>query len=224
MTALNKTSSLKALIDRGIKVGTILDVGVHIGTPELINLFPHNKHVLFEPVKEFVTNIQATYSALDFELHNVAISDTDGDVGLALSAPAGGASPTHSAVTPDPPGEPGRTVARRRLDTLTAAHNWLPPYFLKIDVDGHEMAVLNGAAETLSLTSIVMIEVQKYELAKRIGYLNEAGFELYDLVEPCYYDESFWQCDAILIKKETQRSYFHQLGSSFDRALYRVAH
>ena len=222
MTKLTKISSLTALIDRGIEIHTILDVGVQYGTPELISVFHNKKHILFEPVSEFRENFCANYEALDYELHSVAISDTDGDVNLCLSAPAGGASPTHSAVRPELQRGSGRTVARRRLDRLFANNSWSPPYFLKIDVDGHEMAVLRGAAEVLLHTSILMIEVQKTELAKRIAFLNDAGFELFDLVERCYYDNSFWQCDAIMIKTELQRLYFRQLGASFDRSLYKV--
>jgi FkbM family methyltransferase len=217
-----KKSSLKLLKERGINVGNILDIGVHLGTPELIELYPEKKHILFEPVAEFTDGIRQTYKAIDYELHNAAISDTDGDVGLILSAPAGGNTPTHSVVTPIALDEQMRTVAKRRLDTLANASSWTPPYFLKIDVDGHEMAVLSGATETLSHTSIIMIEAQKCRLARLIGCLNDSGFELYDLVEPCYYDGSFWQCDAILIRKEIHRAHFRELGVTYDPSLYKV--
>lgn len=218
-----KVSSLRMLNERGIKVGCILDVGVHLGTPELIEIYPSKKHILFEPVAEFTDGIQQTYKDIEYELHNTAISDTDGDVGLVLSAPAGGSTPTHSAITSTVLDDQRSTVTSRRLDTLANANNWAPPYFLKIDVDGHEMAVLKGASETLSKTSIVMIEVQKYRLASLIWHLNDAGFELYDLVEPCYYDNSFWQCDAILIRKSIHQSHFRELGVTFDPSLYKVA-
>ena len=48
-----KNQALRVLSNRGIRIGTVLDVGVLTGTAELMAHFPQALHMLFEPVVEF---------------------------------------------------------------------------------------------------------------------------------------------------------------------------
>ena len=96
-----------------------------------------------------------------------------------------------------------------------------PPYFLKVDIDGHEMKVLHGAAETLKQTSVVMIEAQGGALVERVGYLIDVGFRLFDLTR------------AVLLRQQPlavrcgagppgypRRAIFADLNENFDPAKY----
>ena len=50
--------------------------------------------------------------------------------------------------------------------------------------------------------------------------MEKQGFVLFDLAAPCYYDDSFWQCDAIFIRSEVQRRYFKQMEQRFEPTAY----
>ena len=113
-----------------------------------------------------------------------------------------------------------RIVTGTRLDTFTKANALVKPYLVKIDVDGNEMKILSGATETLKDASIVIIETPKGEFSEHIAFLEKQGFVLFDLVAPCYYDDSFWQCDSIFIRSELQRRHFKQLEQRFDPTAY----
>ena len=50
--------------------------------------------------------------------------------------------------------------------------------------------------------------------------LRNAGFQVFDLVEPCYYDGSLWQVDVILLRGDLHRKFFRDIGKDFDPARY----
>lgn len=223
MRSPDKHQSLRVLRDRGVPVETIIDVGVLYGTPELIETYPDKLHVLFEPVAEFNRAIEARYASIPHVLENLAVSDADGETRLELRSIIPGMDISHSNIARSDAVEDGRryrTVPMTTLDSYFAARPQPGPFFFKLDVDGFEMPILQGARETLRNSSVVMVETPKHQFVERIRFVEAAGFELYDLAEPCYYDSSFWQCDAIFLRRDVHRQYFAQLMSNFDPAKY----
>jgi FkbM family methyltransferase len=218
-----KDQALRVLGNRGIRIGTVLDVGVMTGTPELKAHFPGAFHLLFEPVAEFNPAIERAYAGVRHEIANVAISDRTGETMLALESvlDVPGLEYSHSHVTAQAvAGKDHRTVAMTRLDDFLAGRDLPEPYFLKIDIDGHELAAIAGATETLRKCAAVMIEAQIAELPQRISAIADQGFVLFDLAEPCYYDNALWQCDAILLREDIHQRHFAQLQTNFDAKKY----
>jgi len=218
-----KHQALRVLQNRGVTIGTVLDVGVLTGTPELVQHFPNVLHVLFEPVVEFNTSIEQNYRDVPHEIANVAVSDSTGQTLLELFQLVNvqGHEFSHSQVTTEA-NENGiqRMVPKVTLDEFLSGKNYPKPYLLKIDIDGHELAALAGATQTLEQTAVVIIEAQISELPQRIAAIISQGFVLFDLVEPCYYDNSLWQCDAILIRADLHELHFAQLHVGFDATKY----
>lgn len=218
-----KAQALRVLVNRGIRIGTVLDVGVLDGTPELKAHFPHALHLLFEPVAEFIPAIERNYQDVRHEIANVAVSDRTGETMLTLESVVDvpGMEFSHSHVSAEAvAGKTQRTVPMTRLDDFLAGRDLPEPYFLKIDIDGHELEALAGATETLKKCAAVMIEAQVAELPQRIAAIADQGFTLFDLAEPCYYDNALWQCDAILLRDDVHRRHFAQFDANFDAAKY----
>ncbi len=220
-----KNQALRILTNRGIRIGTVLDVGVLTGTPELIAHFPQALHMLFEPVVEFNPQIEQAYSRLAHEIVNAAISDVTGETLLEMyhvvDVPGHGFS--HSNVTSQPTaGRAHRTVPGTTLDDFLRDRELPEPYLLKIDIDGHELAAIAGAAETLKKCAVVIVEATIHELPQRISAITAHGFTLFDLAEPCYYDNALWQCDAMLLRDELHKRHFAQIGVNFDHAKYTI--
>ena len=82
--------------------------------------------------------------------------------------------------------------------------------------------MLAGAVETLKRTSIVMIEVTVHTMMPRLQRLMDAGFQLFDLTEPAYYDDSLWQCDAVFVRGDLYAGHFEALSERLDMAKYSV--
>ena len=211
------------LRNRGIQIGTVLDVGVLTGTAELMAHFPQALHILFEPVVEFNPEIARNYSRVAHEIVNVAVSDSTGEATLEtyrlIDIP--GYDLSHSNVTAEPTeGRTHRIVPKTTLDDFLKDRELPEPYLLKIDIDGHELAAIAGAAETLKKCAMVMVEVTIDELPERIAAIAAHGFTLFDLAEPCYYDNALYNCDAILLRNDVHKRHFAQFDDDFDYAKY----
>lgn len=203
--------ALRVLVGYGVPVATILDVGVLNGTRPLIQTFRDVPHHLFEPVPAHVPNIQKNYARLDYTLHEVALSDGDGEAFLACTSVRDDGRITHAQVEDAPisaDDRPGlvscEPIRRARLDTLVAEHGPAAPFLLKVDVDGHELAVLDGAEATLKQTSIVVIEAPLTrtgisQFFARSNYLMARDFQLVDIVDLAYYDGVLWQVDLVFV-------------------------
>lgn len=224
MRSPSKLSALSTIRQRGVPIKTILDVGVLDGTPELIQAFPDLTHVLFEPVREFNDRIHERYAGVSHVLANVAVSNTTGSTALAVTSAIAGVDITHSSMIESGVAGPWteREVPMTTLDDFLTDADFAEPYLLKIDIDGHELRVLEGAARSLQHCSVVMIETPVHELTKRVSVLERAGFFLFDFVEPCYYDDALWQYDTLMIRADLRETYFSDINKDFSINKYHV--
>jgi FkbM family methyltransferase len=124
-----------------------------------------------------------------WEVRKVAVGNESGQVALNVARNSTSSSlltvnELHLDAEPTSRTARVEMVSVKRLDEVEAEHeSLLPPYFLKIDVQGNELAVLDGARATLSRTSAVRVETslrQLYESAPTIESvlhrLDEEGF------------------------------------------------
>lgn len=139
---------LEAVADR-VKPGTFIDAGAHLGN-HTVYLALHTAHeviLAFEPWPEnYALLLANTYRLSRVRPYPYALSDRHGTVRLLEDANRG-----HVRV--DPAGR--QTAMAIRLDSLMLDDVTL----LKIDVEGHEPAVLRGAQRTIeSCRPLVLIE------------------------------------------------------------------
>jgi FkbM family methyltransferase len=200
-----KLEALKKLRAMNVPVGSVIDVGVNAATAELIEAYGDRRHLLIEPIAEWNERIKINYQGRvpAFEVLNVAVSDSDGVAQMKLASVIPGTPISHSNIVRGKAGGGDvREVPAARLSTLVAERTLPKPYLLKIDVDGAEMLVLEGARDMLADCSIVVIEVKPENLFERGGFLDKAGFELFDIVDPCYYDDRFRQADLVFLNRK----------------------
>ena len=198
----SKYSVLQQIQDMRIPVKSIIDVGIHFQTRDLMTAFPAQKHYLFEPVADHYDKIEQNYqdAAIDYELNKVAVSNQDGFADLAVSSIRGTGEVTHSSLTgAENRDQEVRRVPTVKLDTFVAEDAPAAPYLIKIDVDGAEEMVLQGAPKALEDCSILIVEAAVSAVAKRIEMAVSAGFVLLDVVDICYNQGCLWQVDLVFI-------------------------
>jgi FkbM family methyltransferase len=142
-----------------------LDVGAHIGlwSRDLAQAFAQ-VHA-FEPLADFRACFLRNVTATNVRLHGFALGRAAGRATMRVAADNSGAS--HIAAVGD--GE----VEVRPLDALA-----LPVIdYLKIDVEGFELYVLEGARETLRRCRPVIVLEQKAHSATHFGVEQYAAVE-----------------------------------------------
>ncbi len=198
----SKISLLQQLRDAEFPIECVLDVGIHFGTYELMAAFPEKKHYLFEPIEEHFDSIEKVYSdaKIDYELNKVAVSNADGTAQLTVSTVMQGQDVTHARFAQgEAPTETLRTVPTLKLDTFVVEQAPAAPFLLKIDVDGAEEMILEGAQEALKQCSVLILESPRDRLFERMQLAMAAGFELLEIIDLCYYSGYLVQVDLVFI-------------------------
>jgi FkbM family methyltransferase len=198
-----KTQSLKALATIMPPPQTILDVGVLTGTYELVQAFPRAHHVLFEPVKEHHASITANYTKwkVKYSLIPCAVSSQCGHVNLKTWSVYPGQGISHARMSTDstPSSDSTAAVQMITLDSFAGSQALPGPFLLKVDIDGLEHKVLEGAKQTLEQCSAVVVEARPANFDAIVTMMARIKFKLFDIVDFCYYNNKLAQFDLCFI-------------------------
>jgi FkbM family methyltransferase len=145
---------------------TVIDIGGSHGqfAKEIFRLFPGATVYSFEPIPECYEELLAL-SQTHPELHamQLALSDHEGKRDFHVSRFRDSSSfqemlPAHLEAWPHTGLETRITVEMARLDTVAQGLTLKPPVLAKLDIQGHELAAIEGGRETLSRCQRVMVE------------------------------------------------------------------
>jgi FkbM family methyltransferase len=161
----------------------VYDIGANIGETCLVFSRQCSAVYAFEP--DPVTNARLKEHLLRNEANNVkafelAIGNANHSVSLVRTAHNSGGN----RITPD---SQGVAIEVRRLDDLIAEQNLKMPSLIKIDVEGYEMQVLQGAVETIRTNRpVIFAEVSDQMLRRNnssaqelIEFLQSAGYTIF---------------------------------------------
>jgi FkbM family methyltransferase len=220
--APRKANSFSVLKGRAVPVDCIVDVGVLQGTKELINSYPELYHYLFEPVMECNPAISQSYRYIRHEVINAAVG-LQGQAGHMYCTGGAGESGSSAKFVPGGASSSEVTIKTVSLDRYFEGCLTVNNAFLKIDTDGNEENVILGATDFIMKCSVVMVETTSTRLVPIVSLMQDRGFVVFDIVEPCYYDEALWQCDIIFIRKEIFEEKFEIIGEEgFDSRKYSI--
>jgi FkbM family methyltransferase len=175
------------LIRHLVEPGTIaVDIGCSIGL-YAAQMVRHTGKVIAFEANPAVAQFARKVAPRNVEVINVALSSTVGRATLKIPRSPGGATVDELAtIEPDNPLHAGDTAATdiemKRLDDFSVTNC----SFIKIDVEGHEEAVLDGASGLIaSQRPVLMIELDESlnkgalaRLAARYATLNYRAFFL----------------------------------------------
>ncbi|MCX5967632.1 MAG: FkbM family methyltransferase [Cyanobacteria bacterium] len=202
----NKLDRIKSLRRLKVPIEAVVDIGVQTATHELIEAIPDKPHFLFEPVPTWYQAIKENYRCMKHTLYPIALSNQSGFTWLIQSSMHGDGQVTHASIsnarlTPDNQ----RIVSCDqinvdRLDSFSA--DFPANYLLKIDVDGQELNVLEGASGCIDKASIIIIEADYSSVSHRALFVEGFGFQLIDIIDRGMYGEVLWQCDLVFIRND----------------------
>ena len=194
----SKSNFLTFLRSIDYPVGTIVDVGAHAETVDLRRAYPDRRHVLFEPVEEFHQALALNYADVDHDVVSAALSNEDGQ-GLLQKFMIDGGGVSHASLVDPKDGENATKVTLSRLDTFMASRDYEKPYLLKIDVDGFELPIFEGAENILDKVSCIIMEATATTFIERINAIARKGFRFFDIIDQCYYHGIMHQVDLVFL-------------------------
>jgi FkbM family methyltransferase len=215
------------LVRRELDVRTVIDIGAGNGTPALRTAFPSVKHLLVEPLEEFLPALRRLASEMaDADVVLAAAGPVDGEIVLNVHPDLFGSSPLKEGEATGVNGFE-RTVQQVTVDRLVAESSAPPPFLLKIDTQGYELEVLRGSERVLADTAAILLEVSLFQffdggplLADIVEHLGRLGFVAYDIVDHAYrpLDGALAQVDMLFVPEKGQLRQQHVYATGAQRA------
>lgn len=198
----------------GLHPATVIDVGAGRGDFSRLaaEIFPDAAVLMIEPLSEFADALRAMASSIG-TAHVVAgvAAAADGQLEINVHDDLFGSSLLCEEEGAQVDGKP-RTIAAHRLDTLVAQLNLRPPFLIKADVQGAELAVLEGAPQALASTDFILLETSFFRFFKGGPLLHEViagmaakGFVPYDLLGLAHrpLDGALAQADMAFVREDS---------------------
>ena len=208
---------VRALTKRGIDC--VLDVGANTGQygTDLRAARFTGRILSVEPLSSaFAELTQATERDPSWTAVRAAASDQAGTLLLHIAGNSVSSSPLpmlaeHVSAAPDSAYVGTEEVPAMTVDEIVAQHGIEPNRtLLKIDVQGFENSVLDGAADTLKLFNAVQLELSLVPLydggrlmPEMIARMDAHGFDLW-LIEPAFFEPAtgrMLQCDGTFFRR-----------------------
>ena len=192
----------------GFNPMTIIDVGAARGTPDLYRNFPDAYLVLFEPLSDFVPELENIVSTRAGEYHVCALMSESGSSTILKSADKFGSSMMHRIE--DTHDQRLVPVNVYTLDEMIKPE-LQSPMILKTDCQGGDFDVIRGGSETLKKCEIVVMEISLFQFwgehhpkpLEILNYMNDKGFVLYDFLDGLFrpYDNALGQLDMVFVRE-----------------------
>ena len=184
------------------KINKILDIGGNVGGygRELMTLGYKGKLISFEPVSTAFQELEArSKKHSNWNVVKSAMGNMDGEIEINIAANKGLSSsiadmlPTHIENAPEAQYISKEKVPIRKLDSIF--DQYVQPgdnVFLKIDTQGYEKNVLDGAEKSLPRIKGIQVEMSLVPLYSgemlfpdMLRHLNSKGYMMFDM-EPVF--------------------------------------
>jgi FkbM family methyltransferase len=207
--------ALTLLKQRDYRPKVIVDCGANVGQwmTQAKAVFPDAEWHLVEPQAACVAQLRSLVAATGRAvIHPFAVT-APGPATLRMLGGGDGTGTGNFVALADETYSDERTVEATTLDRLLGDRlERSDRTLLKLDVEQHEIEVLEGAAQILRLVEVVLTEVSVYDVTGRrptfsdvLEYLHRRGFEFYDVacLSSRPRDKRLRQMDVIFIRGDS---------------------
>jgi FkbM family methyltransferase len=199
---------LSVLKAHSIHPKTVIDVGVAYGTPWLYDAFSEATFYLVDPTRESLPFMNEWAKKLHATVHNVALGNSQKKIRIQNRNTIISSTLLSDVTKPELVGS--YDVDMVRFDSLDIEIK--SPCVCKIDVEGAELAVLEGLGERIRCIDIFVVEVslnslyeQGPEFSDINSFFTDHGFRLFDIVglKRRPFDGALHQIDAVFVKESS---------------------
>jgi FkbM family methyltransferase len=198
--------SIEEMINLGIEILTVYDIGAHKGnfSRHLQKWLPRSKFYLFEASIKHKKSLQE--SGFDFVIALLGEKNQEADfseIGGTGDSRFKENSEIYSNVQPN-------ILEVATLDQVIKEKNWPAPDLIKMDTQGSELLILEGAINTLPQAKAILVETQFYSTPNEnsplftaiVDFLEPYGFSVFDITEIHRSRLGIAQIDFLFIRRE----------------------
>ncbi|TDP00887.1 FkbM family methyltransferase [Flavobacterium sp. 245] len=200
------------LLNQNYYPKTIYDIGANTGTwtEECLRYFPSATYYLFEPQINLKEDIDSRFKNLEnVHLFSVGVGNVNDQLNFTIHDRDDSCSFSFSELEAKDRGFKQIKVPIVQLESFVNENNLKKPCILKIDAEGLDLEVLEGANELLQHTEIIMVEVAvmnkrlKNTAVEMMNYLDVKGFRFFDITDlnRPFPNNVLWLCEFVFIKK-----------------------
>lgn len=211
-------NSLNYLKQSGFNPETILDIGANHGTwtRDVLKIFPNSKYYLVEPQGKLERSIEDLKYGGNVKFYPFGIGSKNGTFEFSINQ-----SDDSSSFQPmDLDIEGYKFVEKIQVPMLTLdsflEKNQIPvPNLVKIDAEGLDLEVLQGANSIFGETECILIEASIHQkafpnsLLKVLEAMDEKGYEIFDFTDlnRPFANGLLWLVEILFIKKDSNYLY-----------------
>lgn len=203
-------SAYHSLRRRGFLPGGIIDIGAFVGSwaKEIAQVFPATPVLMVEPQANKRRALDLVASRLLGSVETVLLGDVEGrEVDFYEMETGSSIYPENSDAK-----RAKTTLKMTTLDTILRAHPELrQPLFIKIDAQGAEIDILNGASRALSRAELVQLEVALMPYNKGaptaydvFDFMRQRGFSILEFAGVGRKNGTLVQSDMIFAKSDSK--------------------
>jgi FkbM family methyltransferase len=198
--------ALKGLRSRGYVPEVVFDIGASNGSWSrmALKVWPSARYVLFEPLAEHRHELdKLALEHPNVSVRPVGLGDQDCKLPLGVTSSLWDSSFAYAGST-------AREVECRRIDSMVRAEEVPLPSFIKMDVQGFEPRVMNGASESATRADFILLECTFFAFCPEmttldvlIAFMAARNFIPYEFVDflrrPL--DGAMGQCDILFARR-----------------------
>jgi FkbM family methyltransferase len=190
LQAFPHRKALKSIKNRGFNPNFVLDVGAAWGgwSKHCMKIFPEAKYFLIDPLIEYEKNLlslkKKNITKIDYLIASAGSQEEYREINvqddLVGSSFLKDSDPRFSGQS--------RFVKVVTIDNLIKNRTIDLPDLIKLDAQGFETEVLDGAKSILGLTEVIIMEISLFEFlegvpqfADVINYMDKRSYDLYDI-------------------------------------------
>ena len=185
------TASLAVLWNAGLRFGSAIDVGAADGQFSVslyeVGVFDGCRMLNLDANEIYRESLEAIRAAIGADYRICAVAERSGTIDMVRTAHPywNAALPPDHAYWQTAGGAAKERTARasRTLDDLAAELALPGPFFIKLDIQGGELAALAGATRILADTAVIAVETTLADFDAIHRFVSDRGFVLFDLTQ-----------------------------------------
>ena len=206
--ATTLSHALRRLLGHQIAIATLIDIGASNGSwsKAFARYFPGRHHLLVDANEVHLPALtKICQENMNWHYALTPVGSKKEEVYFDASDPLGG----HLSKYPE--NEHYRPRTSTTIDDLVETQPLPGPFMIKLDTHGVEIPILEGSANVLKQTNVLVIEAYNFSFGEPAvpfwelcRHLFELGFRPLDVFDVLYRrtDNAFWQFDLLFVRRD----------------------